>query len=292
MAYRTVLVHVDLAPQAAARIHLACAAARLAGAHLIGAAMAGLERFRDADPGAGPEHSVLRLQAEQLHHRAEQALAQFSALVDTAGVPSFERRLIDDDEQGGLIRLAPFCDLVVLSQSDPDAAPPGASAHLPTWVVAQAARPVLVAPFAVPRASSASSTSSASAAPPARLDGHALVAWNGSIQAARALRDALPLLARAQKVTLAQIGVQQAFAFSGQAGDLLAWLGRHGVRAVPLERIGGADDGAALVSLAIEQQADLIVMGAYGRSPWRERMLGGVTRSVLRSMTVPVLMSH
>lgn len=289
MAYRTVLVHVDLAPQAAARIHLACAAARLAGAHLIGAAMAGLERFRHADPRAGPEHSVLRLQAEQLHHRAEQALAQCAALADAAGVPSFERRLIDDDEQSGLIRLAPCCDLVVLSQSDPDLAPPGASAHLPTWVVVQAARPVLVAPFAAPPGSSASSGPTV---PPARLDGHALVAWNGSIQAARALRDALPLLARAHKVTLAHIGVQQESAFSGQAGDLLAWLGRHGVRAVPLERIGGADDGVALVSLAIEQRADLIVMGAYGRSPWRERMLGGVTRSVLRSMTMPVLMSH
>jgi len=72
----------------------------------------------------------------------------------------------------------------------------------------------------------------------------------------------------------------------------MVWFGRHGLKPALIERPESADAGQTLLSLAINQKASLIVMGAYGHSRFRELMLGGVTRTMLQSMTAPVLMSH
>jgi nucleotide-binding universal stress UspA family protein len=119
-----------------------------------------------------------------------------------------------------------------------------------------------------------------------------LVAWKSSPQAARAVSAALPWLQRAQQVHVA--------AWHDQAGegshtvlDIESWLRHHGVKAVVHhEAPAGRDLGAVMLSKAADVQADLLVMGCYGHSRMREWLLGGATRTVLRSMTLPVLMSH
>jgi nucleotide-binding universal stress UspA family protein len=119
-----------------------------------------------------------------------------------------------------------------------------------------------------------------------------LVAWNGSMEAARAVSNALPLLRRAARVVVAHFHTGEQDEPPAQSTDLLAWLARHGVVAELHEQRTGHDTGDALLSLAADQQSSLIVMGGYGHTRFRELMLGGMTRTMLEKMTRPVLMSH
>jgi nucleotide-binding universal stress UspA family protein len=122
-----------------------------------------------------------------------------------------------------------------------------------------------------------------------------LVAWNTTREAARALNDAMPILARAKKVTVLSINPP-----SGEMGrpvwpgaDISLHLARHGATAEASSTVSGdIDAGNTILSRAADFGADLIVMGGYGHSRQREFLLGGVTRTLLQHMTVPVLMSH
>jgi nucleotide-binding universal stress UspA family protein len=115
----------------------------------------------------------------------------------------------------------------------------------------------------------------------------AVVAWNGSREAARALKDALPFLVTAETVTLVGAGEDAAASLDVAA----ALLKRHAapVRTKPVE--AGHRAGAALLEAAAAEGADLLVMGAYGHSRLREIVLGGATREVSRDARIPVLFS-
>ena len=118
-----------------------------------------------------------------------------------------------------------------------------------------------------------------------------LVAWNGSAQAARALKAALPLLRGAAQVHVASWARQPLGApFSGV--DARWWLQRHGIDAQLHRRDPAAHVDEALRALASELGADLVVMGCYGHSRIREQVFGGVTRGLLARLPVPVLMAH
>jgi nucleotide-binding universal stress UspA family protein len=119
-----------------------------------------------------------------------------------------------------------------------------------------------------------------------------LVAWNGAREAVRAVNDALPLLQRAQLVTVLSIDPSDADHRIPSA-DITLHLARHGVTAVAAQT-RGTDLLVAdiLLSYAADLGADLIVSGAYGHTRLRELVLGGMTRHLLQTMTVPVLMSH
>ena len=122
-----------------------------------------------------------------------------------------------------------------------------------------------------------------------------LVAWNASREAARAVSDALPLLKRAGQVDVVAFEPGKSGAAHGEepGADIALYLARHGVK-VTVSRVDAPDldVGNQLLSRAFDLSADLIVMGAWGHSRLRELVLGGVTRTVLESMTVPVLMAH
>lgn len=111
--------------------------------------------------------------------------------------------------------------------------------------------------------------------------------------ASRAIAAALPLLGRAALVTLAVFNPRASYGAHGEppGADLAGYLARHGVKLDVVVR--EADDaGEALLSLAAERAADLLVMGCYGHARWRELLLGGVTRLILHRMTLPVLMTR
>lgn len=116
------------------------------------------------------------------------------------------------------------------------------------------------------------------------------VAWNGSNEARRAIGSALPLLCEADKVHLLMVDEGSAAAETG--ADMAVFLARHGVNAeADIDRTS-SDAGAALVRASVEYGADLLVMGAYGRSRLREMVMGGASRTMLESMEVPVWMAH
>ena len=122
-----------------------------------------------------------------------------------------------------------------------------------------------------------------------------VIAWDGSRTATRALHDAMPLLSRTEKVELLTIhhGHRDDDSEEIAAIDISAHLARHDVNVEA--RVMVADDIDAadlLLSHVSDSSADMMVMGAYGHSRLRELVLGGMTRGILRAMTVPVLMSH
>ena len=197
----------------------------------------------------------------------------------------FEHRLGEDQLQGewqtiiGLAtsyvtRHAAGHDLVIIGQRNPDVS---TGLDAPADVVLGCGRPVLVVPYML-------STQ--------RLDGHVLVAWNGSREAKRAVQDALPLMALCNDVTVFCINPEED-ADIALEGELVTHLARHGLNALAESTNAmSAFVADAVLTRAKQLEANVIVMGAYGHSRLRETILGGTTRDMLRDMTRPVLMSH
>lgn len=278
MAYQTVLVHLDVDPHCAARV--ACAAALVApGGILVGAAMSGVSRLLYRGPPAPDSDQYLALHLAFLRERAASALAAFEQQAASPGMPAVEARLVDDEAAGGLALQARVADLVVLNQPD-------THADLAAQVLPQAGRPVLVLP--------------AASGAPLRA-GRILVAWDGSREAGRALAGALPLLQRAQTIELVVCETEPdaRVARDVALADPVPWLARHGIHGTLRRHTvpgGGRFNrdvvGEALLSIAADGGFDLMVLGAYAHSRLRETLLGGVTRTVLAQMTLPVLMEH
>jgi nucleotide-binding universal stress UspA family protein len=122
-----------------------------------------------------------------------------------------------------------------------------------------------------------------------------LVAWNASREAARAVNDALPLLQQARAVTVLAVNPLGGIAGDGDvpAADIALHLARHGVKAEAAHTVApDIPEGDAILDYAADIGADLVVAGGYGHSRMREFVFGGVTRSLLTEMTVPVFLSH
>jgi nucleotide-binding universal stress UspA family protein len=122
-----------------------------------------------------------------------------------------------------------------------------------------------------------------------------LVAWNASREATRAVADALPFLTAASAVTVLAVNPRLGIGGHGDvpAADIALHLARHGVKAEAAHTVATEiPDAEALLSYAADIGADLIVAGGYGHSRARELVFGGVTRTLLQEMTVPVLLSH
>jgi nucleotide-binding universal stress UspA family protein len=117
--------------------------------------------------------------------------------------------------------------------------------------------------------------------------------WDGSRPAARAIGDAMPFLTRAKNVEILVVTGERDKSGEITGTNMARHLARHGV-AVEIKRlpVGSTDVQAAILAHAADVGANFMVLGGYGHSRLREFILGGVTRSILASMPVPVLMSH
>ncbi|KAB2866740.1 MAG: universal stress protein, partial [Bauldia sp.] len=175
-----------------------------------------------------------------------------------------------------VVRNLVLTDLAVVGQQNPDAPEPMREALIEA-ILFQAGLPTLLVPYA-----------GVSGFAPERV----VVAWNGSAAAGRAVRAAMPLLAMARHVLVAM--VDEGRQPPGEPGaDIGAYLARHDLD-VTIRNIAAmpSGSGATLLTFAAEEGADWMVMGAYGHSRLLEFLLGGVTRHVLASATLPVLLSH
>ena len=122
---------------------------------------------------------------------------------------------------------------------------------------------------------------------------HVLIGWKDTGATRRAVRDALPLLRLAGRVTVVEVAPEDDLANARmRLRDVACWLSRHGIEAAPLALPSTGDDAARLEAVMSEQSADLLVAGAYGHSRWHEWVLGGVTRDLLLRGNRPALISH
>lgn len=175
-----------------------------------------------------------------------------------------------------VLQQLPEGDLLVISQY------PGAKDDPETTaeIVMGAGRPVLMIP---------------GGATPQAVGTHAVIAWNNTRESRRTAFDALPLLQRAESVVILTVNPDGMKTDDDRvsAEDLASALSRHGVKAgVKSSNPTDIPVGDDLLSRIEDESCDLLVMGCYGHTRLREMMFGGVTRHVLKHMTVPVLMSH
>jgi nucleotide-binding universal stress UspA family protein len=270
MAYKTILVHAAPQAEAQGRIQLAARLARVMDAHLVGSAPTGISRYT---PDA--TRAMLAAPCAALREAARQALARFERLASAEGVASVETRLADDETGAALALEARYCDLVVVGPAGHDATPLHPS-DLAQYLALAGGRPVLVVP-----------TGGNAALP----GGAALVAWNGSTEATRAVDAALPLLRAARHATVLRL-IDCAGDGDESVPRLAAFLRRHGVVTRTALRPAAPDPGAALLDAAAREGADLLVMGAYGRARWRETLFRGASAVVLRHAACPILLAH
>lgn len=270
--YRSLLVHLDDHPSCLARVDAGITLARRFEAHLVGISAVG-RMPTSLGFGSG---SLLGPALDGLREAARRRAQAFDARCRDAGLVSVETVIAADDALPALVSHTYCSDLVVLGQAEEIEDRP-----LVEDMVLQSARPTLILPYA---------------APPSTLAERVLVAWNDRPEAARAIADALPLLSRAQEVVVMQcetaLDAAPAQSARHRLEALRRWLMWHGVEAQMRLESSPIDVGNELLSRAAELDSDLLVMGAWGRPRWAERILGGTTRTLLARMTLPVLMSH
>jgi nucleotide-binding universal stress UspA family protein len=175
---------------------------------------------------------------------------------------------------------ARHADMTVLGQPDPDAPGGSLSMDIVERLLLDAGVPVLLIPYAGTFET---------------IGSHAMLAWNGSRESARAVCDSLPFLEKGAEIAVLQVNPpSRKPADRDVAGaDISVHLAGHGLKAVAAHVV--AEDmkvGDMILSRAADAGADMIVIGAYGQSRLREMVLGGATRYILQHMIVPVLMSH
>ena len=285
MALKDILVHLDRTPRSGVRLEIAAALARKQGAHLAGVYVMEL-----ASPpvfyGDPTGFADVRLVEEMLRKMREAATAEarpveggFRERLRRDGIEG-EWRQVEGRASETVALHARYADLAVLGQPDPKASDFTSAAQVPLAALLSSGRPVLIVPYA--------------GSFPA-VGERVLVAWKSSREAARAVNDALPLLREARSVTVLAINPEEGVAGDGDtpAADIALHLARHGVKAEAAHTVATTiPEGDALLNYAADMSADLIVAGGYGHSRLRELAFGGVTRTLLTTMTVPVLLSH
>jgi nucleotide-binding universal stress UspA family protein len=276
MYYKTILVHVD-ADTSEARIRFSAQLAKDQEAHLVGVTQTGILHFIYQQAAMSVvDLSGLAPLFEELQSNAEQRASTFDAIAAQTGVVSYEHRVGDDDPGNALATQAMYADLAIVGQSDPTGLHKPDGPSIPEYVAMNCPCPVLVLPYAGNHAP---------------VFDRIVVAWNASPESARAVRMALPFLMQASAVTVAMVDRVPVQPSADGGADVGLFLARHGVKVDVQQRY--SDDAAdSLLSLVSEQAAQLLVMGCYGHSRFREILLGGVSRAMLRCMMVPVLFAH
>ncbi len=282
MGLKDILVHLDSETGSGAGARRQAFAASLAAAHdahLTGLVFALEPTIPPMIMGEVPG-SLLESQRERSIASAQAAAAKFTEAANLAGIKS-EVRVVNCTEAAASPTLAMHgrtSDLIIVGQPEPDDVL-AVRELLVEAALFESGRATLVVPYIGPDV--------------AKFD-RIMVAWDGRRQASRAANEALPLLKKAASVSVVIVGGDAPSAHGGEPGaDLALHLARHGL-SVDVKRIGsaGIDIGNALLSHAADTEADLLVMGGYGHSRFREFVFGGTTNSIIESMTIPVLMAH
>ena len=222
--------------------------------------------------------SLIEQQRTDNEKAARGAVHKFEAAAKREGI-SFESRILSASVPGAADMFGAMArrfDLSVVAQSEADRLAP--EEVIVEGALFASGRPVIVVPYIQKSG--------------LKLD-RVIVAWDASRNAARAVADALPLLAKAKAIDVVIVASERPKSDELPGADIGQHLARHGLK-VEVKRIVATDTNVAdtLLSHAADTAADFMVMGGYGHSRLREFVLGGATRGILSSMTIPVLMSH
>ncbi|MFN3863301.1 MAG: universal stress protein [Erythrobacter sp.] len=270
---KSILLHVDHDAAMNARLQVALDIARACGGHITCLQAVSYEVFAPGDfygSAIAAAMPVIKENAEKLRAETEARLAGEDV--------AWDWRFVYGIAPQRLLEHSPLADVVIVGPSDAGAGGGGPSA-IAGDLVLHAPVPVLVVP-----------------GDQTRLDVSApvMVAWNGSAEAAHALRAAVPLLALSRKVWLVSVAEQKdkpRFDFPPLEGA--EYLSRHGIACEVVEvPKGEASIADTLFSAAQMRECGLMVMGAYGHSRLAELLLGGVTRRMLTEPPMPIVLAH
>lgn len=247
------------------------------GAHAVGVAFLYEPVIPDGALGAVPV-DLIELQREENTKAASNAVGRFEAAGKKAAV-SAETRVVDATFGSAptlFAQLARRFDLAVVGQAQREQG--ATDALMIEAALFESGRPIVVVPYIQKRGLTLE---------------RVLACWDGGHTAARAIGDAMPFLMRAKAVDIVTVAEERKEEETPSGAKLIDHLVRHGVKA-KVKRMAKGDISIedVILSYAADSGADFLVMGGYGHSRLREFILGGVTRGILASMTVPVLMSH
>ena len=277
MAYKDILVVVDDTPGAEERVNVALRLAARHQAHLIGLMVS--EVYVSPIAAARIPTGLLDEYRSAVEEARGRVREKFERLASADGFPH-EWHAAEGDPVMAVALSSRHADLTVIGQRSPDCAGFGTVRNLAEHVVLASGRPVLVVPYAGTYPS---------------VGRRVLVAWDASREAARAVADALPPLKDAGHVVTLSANPDSGTGETGElpGADIARHLARHGVR-VDVQRASSRDVSIAdlLLNRIADENIDLLVMGAYGHARVREIWLGGVTRRLMESMTIPVFTSH
>jgi nucleotide-binding universal stress UspA family protein len=275
MAIKDVLMLLEPRDDKDIVANFAASFAATMGAHLTAVGLA-LELVPPASfMGDFPEDFVIEV-SEKARQRVNDAYQRFNRIASASTQTELVTiQALAGDARDRFSQLARHFDLTIVGQKDPDS-------DFEEDAMAEAAlfgsgRPVFIVPFVQ------------TAAP---KFGKALIAWDGGAPAARAIADAMPLLTRAGRVEVVTIVDRRVDENELPGFNITRHLARHGINAELHKLPGGTDPASILLSFAADTGSDYLVMGGYGHSRLREFALGGTTRTILQSMTLPVLMAH
>ena len=276
--FRNILVHIPSERPVRPVIEVAVALAMARRSHLDAVAI-GYESMGAVGTlvgsGGAAIAAVVGAEQERAQERADAAISVFDVEAKLAEIAYGVRSVTAVPAEVGetIGALARLYDMTIVLQ--PDSSKSSYDNDIPQTILFKSGGPMLMVPYIHK----------------GPLDTHHVgIAWDGGRLAARALRDAMPFLMGAKAVTVIAVNEQASEASSDQ---LVGHLARRGIAArVQRLAVERGDVQAAILSIAAESDMGLLVMGGYGHSRLQERILGGVTRGMFESMTVPVLMSH
>lgn len=277
MSYQDLLIHVPSSLKWPKHLRQAAEAAKLFGARVTGIQV--VEAFPPLSvPEAPGMAAALQLQIEQEFERASGCGEEFRVQMAGLGIERARWMAVEGDVSRALTHAGAAYDVIVLGVDREDFR---AGADIVAQTVIESAMPCLVFPETANTATFELGT--------------VVLAWNGALEAMRAIHDALPMLRDAADVVVLS-GATRDYPMTlphPPVVDLTEYLAHHriGAREVKLEA-GEGQVGPALIDAASGLGASLIVMGAYGRSRLREWFFGGATRHLLRHSPVPLLLRH
>ncbi len=281
MSYKDLLVHLDDTDICAERVAAAVALAKREGARLTGIALA-LESTISTYIGIDFPSSLTDAQQEIVQKAAKSAVEKFESAAIGAGI-EFRSWVVACSASKAPARLAFFArhaDLIFVGQPNPNEKGKAFQENLLEAVLLNTGRPVYVVPYI------------------GRYEAKvrkAVIAWDGSKKAVRAVNDAIPMLkARKEVIVLVINPKKRSGEFGGQPGEnLVDHLERYGINAKVATVVSpDLSVDTTIQNYISDSGADLLVMGAFGHSRLREKAFGGVTDSILHQMIVPVLMSE
>jgi nucleotide-binding universal stress UspA family protein len=283
---RDLIVMLDGSPRSDTRLALGVELARRHGAHLTGLCpLDGLAGIHPSVvPGPYPEMFAFPEAVKEFRARATEKArsmeAEFRNQLRRNGING-EWKVATGLPADVLVRRARSADLIVLGQADPDENTQTRPLDLIEDALMHTGRPLLLVSYAGRFE---------------EIGSNVLLGWNHSREAARAAHDMLPLVGSSTRVTVLTIqhGRQAQTDRELPNAEIAAHLARHGLQVTSTRTVrdSSVSDADILLNHASDIGADLLVIGGYGCSRAREILLGGVTRDLLRYMTLLVLMSR